>query len=466
VPTLDDIAHAQTRLTPSQVSWMRALMSDWQFVADLAFSDVVLWLLDGEEKGMWAAGQARPTTGPTTLVDDIVGTFVPQATLPAEERLTSGDVVNVRSVELRLEGVLVAVLALRSHADWQRLASRLELTYRQTADELLDMIGQGDFPVAGPVHDNASAIRVGDGFLRTDEYGVVTFASPNALSAYRRLGLIGDLEGADLVEITTGLVGHRPTDTSAATMLSSLDEQTEVENKWAVLQLRSIALRSDAQLRGHVVLLRDVTDLRERERELISKDATIREIHHRVKNNLQTVAALLRLQSRRLGNEEAREALREAEQRVGSIALVHETLSQSFDDQVDFDDVADTLLRTIPEMGAANIVRAERIGSFKLIPGEVATSLAMILTELVQNAVEHAFDGPGGRITVAVNRIRGRLRVRVSDNGKGLPADFDSGRSLGLSIVSTLVQSELGGELEFVSNLGAPGAIIDIAIDI
>ena len=81
------------------------------------------------------------------------------------------------------------------------------------------------------------------------------------------------------------------------------------------------------------MLLRDVTDLRSRDRELVTKDATIREIHHRVKNNLQTVAALLRLQARRMTVPEARAALEEAVRRVGSIALVHETLSQSLDEQ-------------------------------------------------------------------------------------------------------------------------------------
>src|SRR5207248_11474166 len=98
---------------------------------------------------------------------------------------------------------------------------------------------------------------------------------------------------------------------------------------------------------GALVLVRDVTELRHRERELITTDATIREIHHRVKNNLQTVAALLRLQARRMDSVQGREALNEAVRRVGSIAIVHETLSQNLDERVEFDDIADRVLAMV-----------------------------------------------------------------------------------------------------------------------
>ena len=116
--------------------------------------------------------------------------------------------------------------------------------------------------------------------------------------------------------------------------------------------LRAIPLRPTGEHVGGLVLLRDVTELRRRDRELVTKDATIREIHHRVKNNLQTVAALLRLQSRRIDVPEGRLALDEAVRRVGAIAVVHETLSQNFAESVDFDEVADQLTRLVTDVGA------------------------------------------------------------------------------------------------------------------
>jgi two-component system, sensor histidine kinase PdtaS len=233
-----------------------------------------------------------------------------------------------------------------------------------------------------------------------------------------------------------------------------------------VVILRAIPLRPTGDHLGALVLLRDVTDLRRRDRELVTKDATIREIHHRVKNNLQTVAALLRLQARRIEGTEGREALDEAVRRVGSIAIVHETLSQSFDELVDFDDVADRLRLMVAEVSSSGAdVRSSREGSFGTLTAETATPLAMVLTEVLQNSVQHGFAGRAGVITVSARRLVGRLRVTVDDDGQGLPPgfDLDGSTSLGLSIVRTLVESELDGQLEMgPGSTGGTRVTVDI----
>ncbi|WP_374999862.1 sensor histidine kinase [Aeromicrobium sp. CTD01-1L150] len=468
MPGLDDIARFQTSLDSADLDWLHALVSEWQIIADLSFSDLVLWLDDAESKGTWASAQIRPTTGPTTLLEDVVGTFVPAGGEPALERVLqtgssvgatpggsreSGSDVVVSIAPVRRGERVVAALAMRSPRSRQRSRGDLESTYRECADRLVAMIGSGRFPALGARSELADSLRVGDGFIRIDADGLARYASPNAMSAYRRLGVSGDLVGSDLAELTARLDG-RPTHHASRVVLAGREPgEKEVENSSAAVLLRVIPLARGTRADGAVVLLRDVTELRLRERELVSKEATIREIHHRVKNNLQTVAALLRLQSRRLDLPEAREALEEAVRRVGSIALVHETLSQSFDEQVEFDTVADRLLRSVLDVGGSGI-QGERIGTFGRISGEQATPLAMALTELVQNVAEHAYPEMSGtdatgRVTVAVNRIRGRIRMRVSDDGVGLPADFDASASLGLSIVSTLVEAELGGTLTF-----------------
>ena len=131
--------------------------------------------------------------------------------------------------------------------------------------------------------------------------------------------------------------------------------ETEIDGNGSVVQLRSIPLVVGGQRTGALVLVRDVTELRRRERELLTKEATIREIHHRVKNNLQTVAALLRLQARRLQAPEARAALEEAVRRVGSIAIVHETLSHAPEEIVDFDDIADRVAMMAGEVSPPEV---------------------------------------------------------------------------------------------------------------
>ena len=199
------------------------------------------------------------------------------------------------------------------------------------------------------------------------------YASPNALSAYRRLGLRGDLIGEHLATLTAELLptGPDPVDDSVQSVLSGRTaRRSELVSGEAHLMVRVLPLADGRERVGTVVLCRDVSDLRSKERELVTKDATIREIHHRVKNNLQTVAALLRMQARRIESPEAKVALTDAMSRVASIAIVHETLSQTFDEIVEFDAVADELLQMVGDVSASwGGVSAIREGSFRIVVG-------------------------------------------------------------------------------------------------
>ncbi len=467
MPSLTEVAQAHTDLTEDEIAWLHLLAADWQILADLSFADLVLWLPDREGLGMWAAAQVRPTTGPTAYVDDLVGAFIPHGRRPLlDEALAAGRVVRegdpewrddvpvrVEAIPVRVGDRLLGVVARNTNLIGVRTPSRLELAYLQAATDLTQMISRGQFPHPSQRSDHTDSPRVGDGFVRIDASGTVTYASPNALSVYRRLGLTSDLAGLDLSRITRSLVpvARRPDEETLSAVLGGrVAQDTEVDNGRAVVIVRAVPLRSESDHLGAVVLLRDITDLRNRDRELITKDATIREIHHRVKNNLQAVAALLRLQARRMTAPEAKAALEEAVRRVGTIALVHETLSQSLDESVDFDDIADRLLSSLSDIGgSAAEVRATRTGRFAQLPGEVATPLAMVLTELFQNACEHGFAGRPGNLELDVSRSGDRMRMVVSDDGVGLPPEFDAATAsgLGLSIVRTLVESELAGEL-------------------
>jgi two-component system, sensor histidine kinase PdtaS len=483
VPSLQELVRAHTDLDSEDVAWLQLLLADWQIIADLSFADLVLWLPDRQGDGYWAVAQMRPTTGPTAYVDDLVGAFVPKGRRPlidsAHERgrvAREGDPewrddipVRVEAIPVRRGDRILGIIARNTNLLGVRTPSRLELSYLQTATDLTQMIAAGHFPFPGQRSDHADSPRVGDGFVRIDEAGRVTYASPNALSVYRRLGLAADLTGLHLADTTRSLVpsARRPDEETLSAVLGGTSPRdTETGTDDTTLILRAIPLRPHGEHIGALVLLRDVTDLRRRDRELVTKDATIREIHHRVKNNLQTVAALLRLQARRIDVPEGREALEEAVRRVGSIAIVHETLSQAFDEFVDFDDVADRLRVMVAEVSSTGAsVRTVRDGSFGTLTAEVATPLAMVLTEVLQNAVEHGFRDGEGTVVLAAQRLVGRLRVSVDDDGVGLPEgfDLDGSTSLGLSIVRTLVESELDGQLEMGP---APGGGTRVVLDI
>ena len=454
MPSLDELVRTRTALSAEDLAWLRMLVVDWQIIADLSFADLVLWLPDVSGDGFWAAAQMRPTTGPTALLDDVVGTHIALGRRPMidsawqEGRIVrEGDPewrdkvpVRVETIPVRRDGRVLGVLARNTNLLGVRTPSRLELSYLQTAGDLTTMISQGEFPLPEERSELADNLRV------------------------------GDVVGRSLTEVMRELVhsSAEPVDTSVNAMLAGTHPGSfELGNDAVSLVLRALPLRAGGAATGGLILLRDVTELRSRERELMTKEATIREIHHRVKNNLQTVAALLRLQARRIDEGEGRQALEEAVRRVGTIAVVHETLSQAFDERVEFDEVADRLRTMVVEVSSSGAaITTARSGTFGQLPAEVATPLAMVLTEMMQNAVEHGLAGATGHLEVIARRTSDLLRVTVQDDGAGLPADFDpsESRNLGVSIMTTLVEGDLGGRMEFRTRPDGRGTAVSATL--
>ncbi len=462
--SLDRLAAERTDLSAADLEHLRGVVGSWALVADLAMGDLVMWLPTWNSAGWVAAALMRPTTAPTTVPEDIVGTFTPRGRHPELDRagVLGRPVLQAdggQAVPVHMGGRVVAVITRQGAA---RRSGRMEEVYSELAELLLNMVGEGRFPPAGADWAAGSAPpRVGDGLLRIDEDGRVRFASPNAVSAFRRLGLARPLEGADLASIATRL-WHRPgpvAESLALVASGRIAADAEVENPSACVTMRSVPLTLGGRQQGAIVLVRDITDLRRRERALLSKDASLREVHHRVKNNLQTVGALLRLQSRRVVAQEARESLAEAGRRVAAIAAIHEVLAQEPGDRIDFDAVLDRILVLERDLAPAFAAGASLIrdGSIGVIDTEIASPLAMAVSELVHNAVEHA---GATAIVVAPTRLPDSLVIEVRDDGRGMPEPLTQG--LGLQIVTSLVEQDLRGELAFASPDGGCTARLSV----
>ena len=472
--TLSELLARHTRLPGAAVGHLQRIVAEWQLLADLAFADLLMWVpvqVAAPSADFLCVAHVRPTTGPTVHPQDMVGT---RATDSDRSRLRQallggsilreeqpcwlfGVPVRREMVPVRLGAQSIAVLGREANLAVPRVPSPLEIAYLGVAADLCQMLADGTFPDTDTTPDLHRGPRAGDGLLRVDVQGIVIYASPNALSAYHRMGHAAELRGERLAPLTRTLIsdsfdGAEVAQRILGAIQGNPSSRIEAEAAGATMLFRALPLRPRAVPAGALVLVRDVTELRSRDRALLSKDATIREIHHRVKNNLQTVAALLRLQARRTANVEARQALQESVRRVASIAMVHETLSMSLDERVDIDEVADKVLAMVAEVsGQESRVIVRREGAFGTLAAELATPLVMVLTELVQNALEHAFE-PGccGEVVLRVERSAGSLEVTVSDDGRGLPPDFSLARAerLGLQIVRTLVGSELRGSLD------------------
>ncbi|MEN9679377.1 MAG: hypothetical protein RLZ57_506, partial [Actinomycetota bacterium] len=274
-------------------------------------------------------------------------------------------------------------------------------------------------------------------------------------SALSRLGWDGEVESFSISEVAKKLSSQPIADLQNQIQGKSLG-RIELENDRGTVDFTVLPMLQSGDRIGAIVLLHNVTEIRRRERELVIKDATIKEIHHRVKNNLQTVSALLRLQSRRVEDPTASAALEEAVRRIASIALVHETLTSSSQNQVDFDQVLDSLISHTTELAPNNNITIKKIGNLGLIDPKVATPLSLIVTELIHNALEHGLASKGSLVEIKLKRTGAECEVEVNDDGVGLPVDFDLATSsnLGLQIVRTLTETELKGSLN-LRNLSA-----------
>lgn len=204
-----------------------------------------------------------------------------------------------------------------------------------------------------------------------------------------------------------------------------------------------------------IVILQDITELHKKDEELLIKSAVIKEIHHRVKNNLQTIVSLLRLQERRTESSEAKSILRDCIGRVNSIAVVHEYLSQQGDGMIDVGKVAKSIYQALVSsmLNSDFVLETDFATDNVLLPSEKATSIALILNELLQNAIEHAFAGrTNGKLTVRFNDSGSCYELLIADNGVGLPPDFSwqQSSSLGLKIIKTMAEADLKGSFALV----------------
>jgi two-component sensor histidine kinase len=485
--TLAELLRERASVPDAVVEHLQRLVGSWGILSDLSFSDLLLFVPTvGASRRFVVVGQVRPTTSQTLHLEDLMGREVGDDERPLLARawalgsVVEGEMIAARSerarvvcIPARFRGEVAAVLTREAPLVVGRRAGELERVYIGVFDRMARMVTAGTFPFPVDEPLSSEAPRVGDGVMTLDAAGRVEFASPNAVNALHRLGIYRGILGASLEEL-----GLERSPVRAA-FSERMPAAEELELGDVAVFIRCVPLLDQDKVTGALVLVRDVTDIRRRDRLLLGKDVAIREVHHRVKNNLQTISSLLRLQARRLPRGDARHSLEEAERRIRSIAVVHEILSRDTADEVDFNDILPSLVRMAEDLSnTASPVRVTWSGEAGQMGAQVATPLAVALNELLQNAVEHAFAfhgeatgepgtavshpaGPGADhqplVHISFTRRGDELVIEIRDNGDGLPEDFSiaTTSSLGLLIVRGLVNSQLGGRIEMYNDGGA-----------
>jgi two-component sensor histidine kinase len=313
-----------------------------------------------------------------------------------------------------------------------------------------------------------------DGVMVVDAQHRIQYVSGIATSMYRKLGYAGDLLKRYIEDL-------EPDDYSPVLEALVTGECCERETKvrdliWVKKAIPLFAPRRGLlrrgteengpwRLEGALVAIHDETDARRQEEELQVKVAMIREIHHRVKNNMQTVASLLRLQSRRAASEETRRALQEGVNRILSVAVIHEFLAHQAARVINIRDVGQRIIEQVREgvLDHEAGIRLELRGPNIYLATQPATVCALVINELLLNALEHGYERQvGGTVTVNLQDDGEAITISVDDDGKGLPEDFDLSRtnSLGLQIVQTLAENDLKGSFELHSRDKGVSAVV------
>jgi two-component sensor histidine kinase len=489
------LGRARGRLTEPELAHLQRLTRNAAVLADISFADILVLLpIDDSGSRLVVAAQQRPINSQTVHSYDLVGQEFDSAHRPLSAMaLSSGELtdgglflpdderwIRTLAVPVGHRGRAIAVLVREFSPEGQRVAGDLELTYFTVFRRLGQMIADGTYPFPVEAREHDHPPRVGDGMMLLDRAGTVEYLSPNASSALHRVGIHDDPTGLALADVGLEQLAIR------SAYATKLPHTEEVERGGDNLVVRCIPLIEESEVAGSLVLVRDITELRDRDRLLLTKDATIAEIHHRVKNNLQTISSLLRLQSRRVAAPEAKAAIDESVRRIRSIAIVHEMLSHEAGDDVSFDDILVALIQAVREalLTPDSQIELRVEGGAGVLPSEVSTTLSVVVGELLQNAVDHAFPGsdgedqsdepagPGGdeyegaaAVVISVNNSGSRLEMEVRDNGVGIPEgfDIDQATGLGLTIVRTLVESELSGSATY-RRAGHRGTVVAISV--
>ncbi|MDQ4075709.1 MAG: sensor histidine kinase [Chloroflexota bacterium] len=489
----DERAGGYSQEVQTQQPVLRAVAMGIHVLADLHRGDILLYEPVTNEHVRIVA-QAQPHSVPPVYTRSLVGQEQPLRELPVVTNVLRGSafaqgprhmtahrshIVQRAYPVMDGDGTRIGVLSLeKSLVEHERHLTR-RAAFRRALHDLRDMVLRGRSAGLG----NLSPFRETDGIMVVNEQHLITYVSGLASYHYRRLGYSEELIGKPVAELDTA--DKVLVERAFAEKYPFEDERQEEERLWIrkVIPVEGPSHRLPDRLaflfpygfgaeEWHTVLItiHDATAARRKEQEQIVRQAMVQEIHHRVKNNLQTVASLLRLQSRRAEHEETRQALTEAMNRILSIAVVHEFLSQH-EKTINMRDVAGRIARQVREsvLDPAQRIRLEVEGDSIFLHAHRTTMIALVINELILNALEHGFGGLDcGEILISFVDEGDRVRLVVRDTGAGLPDDFslEQANSLGLRIVQTIVGEDLRGTFDLKSIDSATEAVIVFPKDV
>ncbi len=468
---MSELAGILARLDERDLELLDRIRRGMPITADLSRSDLLL-LCPRNEQEVVVVSQAQPhsiaSIYSTGLTHQILTRSDAPVVLSAWQRrrhvraqrevLPSGAPVVQDVYPIRGHGgEVVALLSIETSLIQLERHRQRHPSFRRAIEWVKWMCLHGDLAEA----EGLSPFGEWDGVMLVDAQRRITYLSGIANNLYRRLGCLEDLRGKRLSALGTSddemvlvaFESRRPLEREVRE--SSYTWVRKVLPIWAPPtlpnRLRRLVDRHPrpGEIAGALIMVHDATAERQKRQELEIKTTMIQEVHHRVKNNLQTIAATLRMQVRRTQDPAVADALSEAVGRILSVAVIHEFLSLKESQTINIRDVSQRIVgqnRGIMVPGKQISFSVE--GPAIYLPSQQATSCALVVNELVQNALKHGFGGRDqGHIRILLTDGGDQVRLEIRDNGTPLPADFDldKSNSMGLQIVRTLVEGDLRG---------------------
>lgn len=455
---IDSLCRKYTSLTEEEIKTIEKISAVLPLIAELTDADMFVDCPCRDRDSIVVA-EAKPTQVPSSYKNSVVGMLAKQENEPAVARtvrlgvttkhmkaITQEDSCTIQSVTpIRENGRVIGVLIQEKRIDERRQLHQRALDAQESHMVISDSLARAD-----PA-DNWLTECINEALLIVSKSGIITYRNSIAKELYLKLGYVDDVLGQPYDNVF--LLGSPSTGEAV---------HSEVTVGQHTLDVKSIPL--DAPGMSFVLIIRDITLLRNQEKAIILKSVAIKEMHHRVKNNLQTIASLLRLQMRRTESAETRLALEESMNRILSIASTHQLLAQSGVDTVMLGEVIRDIKNNVVRYYAShdfNIAVTVEGDDF-MVDSDIAASVALIINELLQNSLKYAFPtSHSGTVRILVTHGELYSRIQVIDNGCGFSMDNLVENRLGLSIVKSLVEDKLFGTLELESDPGGTRCTFD-----
>lgn len=466
---LRELCEMRTNLNQEDIEKLEKLVGFLPVIADLVKTDVFIDCLTRDPNVAVVVSEAKPSSYTSMYEHTVVGQLALRENEPAvlrtlqigmetrdlkaitqEKKMVKQIVIPIKNDFNKVIAVLIMEKDITNDVNQNKNMEILSETAVQLAQTLLNLREK----------DNEKNIiyHSNDAILMFDENAISTYANPVAQKLYNKLGYKDEIVGMNFVNLVLNGIHF---DKMIEGKESSISE-IEVGNLCLQVKYGVTSCNDDSV--GLIMLIKDITDVKEKDKELVLKSVAIREIHHRVKNNLQTIASLLRLQSRRIEDEAAKEMFRESISRILSIAVTHEVLARNGLDDVDIKTILCEIKKSIVNLGLefSGNITVEIMGDSFMVNSEKATSIALVVNELLQNCLEHGFcNRQSGQIQVVIQKGIMYSNISILDDGQGFDVEKVLKNNLGLDIVKSIVKEKLKGNINIESDSQGTKVVFD-----